>query len=47
VKKSDLTNKIVAYSLRPHFFIMDDVIDWAFEMLQAGYETPDLLYWQV
>lgn len=39
---SDLTYKIVAY---PHLESVngDDCVDWAIEMLQAGYETPSTL----
>jgi pyruvate/oxaloacetate carboxyltransferase len=42
MKISDLTKKIVAYNVIPDIN-MDEVVDWAIEMLQLGYETPHLL----
>lgn len=39
---SDLTSKMLAYQYLKDFNI-DQVIDWAIEMLQKGYETPSLL----
>ncbi len=39
---SDLTYKVVAFSEISHFNT-DECIDWAFEMVSLGYETPSLL----
>ena len=36
---SDLTYKMVAYSIIEDFN-PDECVDWAVEMLQAGYDTP-------
>ncbi|MBS1586152.1 MAG: hypothetical protein JSS82_11480 [Bacteroidetes bacterium] len=39
---SDLTCKIFAFSAIPEF-PADVLVDWAYEMVQLGYDTPDLL----
>ena len=38
---SDLTYKIIAYSASPGYLV-DDVVDWAVEMMQLGYESENL-----
>jgi hypothetical protein len=39
---SDLTYKVVAFSEIPDFNT-DESVDWAFEMVELGYNTPSLL----
>lgn len=38
----DLTSRILAYK-ELHDFNIDQAVDWAFEMLCLGYETPSIL----
>jgi hypothetical protein len=39
---SDLTYKVVAFAEIPDFNT-DECVDWAFEMVALGYDTPSLL----
>jgi hypothetical protein len=42
LKISDLTYKVVAFREFPNFDT-DECVDWAFEMIFLGYDTPSLL----